>query len=232
MAENSSRERIRAALEANDLSNIIRQYGNKASLLNILTRLSYNKDTLAGWRAIKAMGLVARERVSKDIASLKETCRKLLWSLSDESGGIGWSAPEILGEIVNADPERFREFVPLIASVFEAAEDVFRPGVLYALARVGEKTPDLLLPHKDIVFRGLSEKDPLARIHALNALKYLASCLEAPLLADACRLMQSLSTDTAEAWVYMGDDFAPVEVGRHAQEISAMICDAKQQSPG
>jgi hypothetical protein len=57
------------------------------------------------------------------------------WSLSDESGGIGWSAPELIGEIVCADPRRFADIVPLIADVYAIEEDVFRPGVLYAFSR-------------------------------------------------------------------------------------------------
>ena len=66
--------------------------------------------------------------ITTDLDFLRETCRKLVWSLSDESGGIGWSAPEILGEIVSADPKRFKDFIPLMASVYEIEEDVFRGG--------------------------------------------------------------------------------------------------------
>jgi len=74
--------------------------------------------------------------VRRDPEFLRETCRKLLWSFTDESGGIGWSAPEMLGEIVSSDPKRFQDVIPLIAAAYEVDEDVFRAGVLYALSRV------------------------------------------------------------------------------------------------
>ncbi len=214
-------------MEANDLDLVTSLAKTDRKVIPVLIRFAYDKDTLAGARAVRAMGLIAREMLKTDPEFLRETCRKLLWSLSDESGGIGWSAPELLGEIVSADPKRFADVIPLVASVYEADEDVFRPGVLFALARVGEKAPELVLPHADIVLKGLSEPNPLARIFALDVLKSLAGCLGTHLVAEACRLVQALFTDTTEAWVYKSSDFSPVEVGSYAREISTLICGTK-----
>lgn len=222
-----SKEAIKSGLEANDLGSLVLAAQADRKVMSALVRLAYDKDTLVGARAIKAMGLIARELVRTDPECLRETCRKLLWSLSDESGGIGWSAPEMLGEIVAADPKRFADIIPLLASVYEADEEVFRPGVLFALARVGEQAPERVLLHADIVLKGLSEPDPLARIFALDALKSLAGRLEAHVLTEACRLVKALFTDTTEAWVYKSDDFSPMEVGFHAREISKLLCGTK-----
>jgi hypothetical protein len=89
------------------------QQGQKA--VSPLVRFAYARDTLIGQRAIRAMGLVAKELVTSEPEILRDRVRKLLWSLNDESGGIGWSAPELLGEIVSADPDRFADIIPLIA---------------------------------------------------------------------------------------------------------------------
>jgi len=97
---------VQAALESNDLDAIVTSTKNDKKTISQLVRLAYDKDTLVGWRAIKAAGLAARELVKTAPDFLRETCRKLLWSLTDESGGIGWSAPELLGEIVCADVKR------------------------------------------------------------------------------------------------------------------------------
>lgn len=222
-----SKEAIKSGLEANDLGPLVLAAQADRKVMSALVRLAYDKETLVGARSIKAMGLIARELARTDPECLRETCRKLLWSLSDESGGIGWSAPEMLGEIVAADPKRFADIIPLVASVYEADEHVFRPGVLYALAKVGEQAPERVLPHADIVLKGLSDPNPLARIFALEALKSLTGCIGAHVLTEACGLVQALFTDTAEAWVYKGSDFSPVEVGLYAREISTLLCGTK-----
>lgn len=222
-----SKEAVKSALEANDLGSLVRAAQADRKVMSALVRFAYDKETLVGARAIKAMGLIARELVRTDPEFLRETCRKLLWSLSDESGAIGWSAPEMLGEIVAADPKRFADIIPLLASVYGGDEDVFRPGVLYALGRVANQAPERVLPHADILLKGLSDPNPLARIFALDALKPLVGSLGEHLLAETCRLLQALFTDTAEAWVYTSSDFSPVEVGLYAREISTLLCGTK-----
>ena len=116
------------ALESNNLQNVLAVSKESRKVVSQLVRIAYDKETLLGWRAIKAIGLIATEMVKTDYDFLRETVRKLLWSLSDESGGIGWSAPEILGEIVSADPDRFGDIIPLIAEVYNIEEKVFQAG--------------------------------------------------------------------------------------------------------
>jgi len=86
---------ILSLLEANDLDSLVTLAKDKPRVVSLLVRISYDKETLAGWRAIKAVGLISRELVRTDYEYLRNTIRKLRWSLSDESGGIGWSAPEL-----------------------------------------------------------------------------------------------------------------------------------------
>jgi hypothetical protein len=148
------------ALDANDFETVLTLALQNRKALSVLVRLSYDKDTLAGWRAIIAIGRVASVFVRNNYDFLRETVRKLLWSLSDESGGIGWSAPEILGEIVSADPKKMADIVPLIAEVYTIEEQVFRPGVLYALKRIAEASPEAVSPFQKLVVDGLSEQDP------------------------------------------------------------------------
>jgi len=132
-----ARHKIIAALESNDLESVAAMAKEHRNVLSLLARLAYDKETLTGWRAIKAVGRAARVLLPIDYPFLHETVRKLLWSLSDESGGIGWSSPEMLGEIVCTDPHKFSDIIPLIAEVYDIEETHFRPGVLYALTNLG-----------------------------------------------------------------------------------------------
>jgi hypothetical protein len=214
----SLKKTIHNALEANELDAVVLLAKENRRVVSLLVRMAYDKDTLVGWRAIKAIGLSAKALVKTDNEFLRETVRKLLWSLSDESGGIGWAAPEILGEIVSADPERFSDIIPLIAEVYDIEEKVFRPGILYALGKIAEVSPDLVMPFKGLIRRALSEDEPLLRVFALDLLKTLKSRLGKEDMNDP-EIMQNLLSDHSEAWVYKNDCFVSVEIGEYARSF-------------
>jgi len=212
-----------AALEKNDLETVLTLALQDRKVLSVLVRLAYEKETLIGWRAIIAVGRVAGLFVRDQYDFLRETVRKLLWSLSDESGGIGWSAPEMLGEIVSADPKRLADIVPLIAQVYSIEEAVFRPGVLYALKRIAETDRAAVRPFQMLVVHGLSEQDPLSRVHALELARILKNEFIPENLEAARRKVLDLRNDRTEAWVYKKDGFTPMEVGELAEEVVKCI---------
>ena len=209
---------IQRALETNDLYEIIVLAKQQRRVLNLLVRFAYDKNTLSAWRAIMAVGLVAKALVETEHAFLREMTRKLFWSLSDESGGIGWSAPELLGEIVSADPARFSDLIPIIASHYDMEEVTFRPGVLYALGRIAGVSPERVMPVREVVMRGLSDENPLTRVYALEAVKALKGQWPPEELEDLKSALEELCTDRKQVWIYRGKDFAGVEVGEAAQE--------------
>jgi hypothetical protein len=215
----SLKQSILHALESNDLDAVVSLVKDNRRALTILVRISYDKETLAAWRAIKAVGRAAKELVKTDYEFLRETVRKLLWSLSDESGGIGWSAPELLGEIVSADPERFSDIIPLIAQVYEVEEEVFRPGVVYALARIAEIAPEQVAVYQKIAMMSLADKNPLLKIYGLELVERLWQiAIRKNLWSPEYRrrvmsLIESISQDHGVAWLYKNDGFISYEVG-------------------
>lgn len=219
IAMHKLKQRIHQALEANDLETVVALAKANKKVISLLVRAAYDKETLAGWRAIGAIGLAAQALVKTEYGFLRETVRKLLWSLSDESGGIGWAAPEILGEIVSADSQRFSDIIPLIAEVYDIEEKVFRPGILYALGRIAEKSPDLVTPYKDLIRRALSEGEPLTRVFALDLLKMLKSRLGKEDMNNLTETMKGLLAGHSEAWVYRNGCFVSIVIGEYAQSI-------------
>jgi hypothetical protein len=213
------KKNILDALESNNLSNVLAVSKETRKVVSQLVRIAYDKESLAGWRAIKAIGLIAKEMVKTDYDFLRETIRKLLWSLSDESGGIGWSAPEILGEIVSSDPDRFRDIIPLIADVYNVEEKVFRPGIIYALNRVAEVDPKYLIPQKDVIIKALSDNDPLTRVYALEVLNLISGLLNVQDLQTTSKIVKELRSDESEAWVYRNGGFTNIQVGEMARRI-------------
>jgi hypothetical protein len=220
---------ILTALALNDLEFVVTHLKKAPRALSRLIRIAYDKDTLAGWRAIKAIGLAAREMAKTDAEFLRETCRKLLWSLTDESGAIGWSAPEILGEIVSAEPRRYPDIIPIIAGAYEVEEEVFRAGVVYALCRVAEAAPELAVTYQKIVMLSLADKEPLVKVNGLELVGLLwpvavRNNVWSMEYQERIRsAVQGLLSDRGEAWVYKGDDFLSIQVGEMASKVARFI---------
>ncbi|HMK59773.1 MAG TPA: hypothetical protein VK452_01340 [Dissulfurispiraceae bacterium] len=135
------------------------------NVIKWLISFSYDKEGVMTWRAIEAMGYVAKELGAARQDILRDAVRKLLWSMGDESGGIGWSAPEFLGEIVRRVPDSFSDLVPILWSNREEAS--FRPGVVWAMIRIAEVRPNL----PDIAAGELSElaEDPSPTVRGYTA---------------------------------------------------------------
>jgi hypothetical protein len=216
---------IQQALEQNDVDAVVSLVQQHKRALSQLVRTAYDKDTLAGWRAIKAIGRVAKALVKTDDEFLRVTMRKLLWSLSDESGGIGWAAPEILGEIVSADPGKFCDFIPLIAEVYEIEEKVFRPGVIYALMRIAETDPELVLNYQKVIVRSLVDNDPLTRIFALDLVRilwpiaYQNKRWSEGYQGKIKHAINNLINDSKVVWTYQNNSFIDREVGYSANNV-------------
>ncbi len=213
------KQAVTAALEAEDYEAVLTLALRSRNVLSVLVRLAYDKETLVSWRAINAIGKVASVFVKSNYDFLRETIRKLLWSLSDESGGIGWAAPEILGEIVSADPVKMADIIPLIADVYSIEEKVFRPGVLYALKRIAEASPESVIPFEHIILDGLCEQDPLTRIYALELIELLSPHIASENREGIKDKVRNLAQDRSEAWVYRNGGFDGVEVGEFARHI-------------
>ncbi|GAB5047279.1 DVU0298 family protein [Thermodesulfovibrio sp. TK110] len=111
--------------------------GNK-NIFGWLISLSYDKENSISWKAIDAMGHVAKVYVEAgQIEPLRNTIRKLLWSMTDESGGIGWRSAELIGEIIYAEPSLFDDIIPILWSQRE--EESFLESVLRSMIKLSKK---------------------------------------------------------------------------------------------
>jgi len=105
--------------------------------------------------------------VREDPDVIREHLRRILWLVTEESGGICWHAPELMAEILAQTPGKFTDFVPIAASFLVTMEEEdlehFRPGALWAIGRLGElaeKQHPELVP---AVTAALGNSDPQAR---------------------------------------------------------------------
>jgi hypothetical protein len=148
---------------------------------------------------------------------VRNTVRRILWSAREESGGMGWSAPELLGEIVRGNPRGFSDMPPIIVSLHtEDEEGVFLRGVLWAVRRMAEAGVTGIEGSEEVILMGLEREEADIRGLAVMA----ATVLHPPGSAD---ILSGLTGDTSRFRYYADGDFAEATVGELAQKALATI---------
>ena len=82
-----------------DLQDVLGQYEEK-DILSPLFSFICSTDEQLKWRAVTSFGLIIPSLADKNMEAARIVMRRFLWTLNDESGGIGWGAPECMGEIM------------------------------------------------------------------------------------------------------------------------------------
>lgn len=111
-------------------------------IVKYLISISYDKSELVAWRSIEAMGVFVASVSSHSPEFGRLTLRRLFWSITDESGGIGWSAPEMIGEIVRNDPEKYHDIPQILWANID--EEFLQKGIIWAFGRISETAPELV----------------------------------------------------------------------------------------
>ena len=171
-----SKEEVVALLEEKEFKQLADAIIQKRSNIRYLNRLLYDPDKLIRWRAIEAMGEIADRLAGEDPEAVRVMLRKLLWTINDESGGIGWSAPECIGEIIYRRPDLFAEFTSVVLSY--ADEHMLRRGVLWAAGRIAQARPGLVREDLTVLAGFVNDSDPVVRGYTLRLLDIMGEKLD------------------------------------------------------
>ena len=210
------RATVRRLLEAGDTEGLERLARVHRRTLSLLLGLTYSPDETVAWRAVEGLGVAAAAVAEEDPEFVRGILRRLLWSLNDESGGIGWKSPQALGAIVAARLDLFRDFVPLVLSLFELEEEAFRPGTLWAVGQVALRDAASVQGAAPWVLACLDHPDPATRGHAC----WCAGCLG---LAEARPRLAALAEDPAEVAFFAQGALHRRTVGALAREALARL---------
>jgi hypothetical protein len=180
------KEHILTLLEQKEYEGLVRLEASKKRILTCLISLSYDKKTRISWRAIEAIGILTGELAGTDGETVRHTAERLLWMIRDESGGIGWSSPEILGEIVRNSPRLCADIAPLIISFHE--EPPLRAGVIRAAGRIGKRSIEMAEYAIPIITLYLQNTDSAVRGYAAWTLGELGA-------TDSIKKIEELSND-------------------------------------
>jgi len=212
LASRAAREEFVALLKERKFSELAERVSRNRGTIRYLNRLLYDLDGLVRWRAIEAMGSVADRLAQDDPEAVRVILRNLLWSINDESGGIGWSAPEAIGEIIYRRPELFGEFASIVLSFID--EPMLRRGVLWAAGRIAEARPALLREALPGLTSFLNDPDPILRGYTL---RLLAAVGERPDPVCCSHLLE----DRSPVPVYEDGELKKVTVAELAGRLSS-----------
>jgi hypothetical protein len=153
-------------LEQKDFTNALEQIRNYPlkSSIGPLFSFFYNKDDQIRWRAITAMGTIVSQLADSDIESGRVVMRRLMWSLNDESGGIGWGSPEAMGEIMARNSRLADEYRNIFISYLceegnYVEYEMLQRGVLWGFGRLAHARPELLYSCSSLLVPYLSSSD-------------------------------------------------------------------------
>ena len=99
------------------------------SLVNPLFIALCHREARVRWNAVFCFGWVVSTIAEKDLEAARIVMRRFLWSLNDESGGIGWGAPEAMAEIMCHNSILRHEYLHMLISYMrEDGEELFADG--------------------------------------------------------------------------------------------------------
>ncbi|ADW19143.1 hypothetical protein Despr_3010 [Desulfobulbus propionicus DSM 2032] len=192
--------------------------------VNALFPLICREEPSLRWRAITCMGEAVARLAEIEMEEARIVMRRFLWSLNDESGGIGWGVPEALAESMCHHPVLAKEYAHMLISYMrEDGEEIcqdgnyiehplLQRGVLWGMARLSGCRPELLREKgagADIP-PYLHTKDAETRASAIVA------CGNLYLTATEATLRQ-LALDSAPVTLYGEGKFQTTTVGELAQ---------------
>jgi hypothetical protein len=169
-------------------------------VVNYLLSFLFHPLPLVKWRAVTALGLVVNRMAEENVESARNLMRRLIWSLNDESGGIGWGSAETMGEIMAVNETLAREYSCILLSYVQdegnpLENPLLERGVLWGIGRLAQGRPELLEGCGCHLVPYLRSEDPIHRGYALWALGFLKESLPV-------RELAALMEDRSEIQIY------------------------------
>ncbi len=173
------------------------------------------------WRAVSAAGAVTAKLAESEPESARVIMRRFMWMLNDESGGVGWGAPEAMAESMAQSEMLAEEYAPILVSYMDEDGNYLeleglQRGLLWGIQRLAEERPELLsraVHHLEPFLR--SRDDEVRAMAALAAGK-----LHATQLHD---LIAALVDDDSPVELYRNNKLERRMVGDLANEALSFL---------
>ncbi len=167
------------------------------------------------WRAVSLLGLVIAWLAEEDMEAARTMMRRLMWSLNDESGGIGWGAPESMAEAMVEREDLADEFSNILIS-FIAPEGQYleheplQRGAVWGLGRLARFRPDLIADAEQYLVPLLGSED--VQVRALSAWALV------PLATEKSKDgLEKLTGDDSRVLIYWDGDYMEESIAEMAR---------------
>ncbi len=210
-----------------DIISILNQYQAKDLIHPLFAAICRHEEQIR-WNGIFAFGSVMGRLAVENMESARIVMRRFLWSLNDESGGIGWGAPEAMAESMVNNQRLLDEYLHMLVSYCqEDGEELFQDGnflelpglqrgLLWGIARISDISPEsfeVFSVAEDMKFY-LNSSDDDVRGLALM-------CVENLGYEDECgEEIQNLREDENEFTFYFKEGAETLIIGDVAERIS------------
>jgi hypothetical protein len=171
----------------------------------------YDIDETIKWPAIEAVGELMKHWWEQgDKAKVREYIRNLFWSMNDESGGIGWSSPQTIAEIIVDIPELIDPYGNMMVA-HSLEEPFFVKGALWGIGKLGELIIEAVDFFRDKVLAAFNSDDA-------ETLGLAAWSMGETGFKPALIFLRKLSIRTEPVCIYIEGEFEEKTLGEWAKE--------------
>ena len=222
------KRRIASLLKSLNINAVIEELRQlpAAKVISPLIGALCSTNETVRWHAITALGPVMADLAEQDMEAARVVIRRFMWSLNDESGGIGWGVPEAMGEVLSCHDDLAEEYTHILVAYMR--EDGFyleleplQRGLMWGLARLAGVKPELLKARNAIVYLlpYLNSSDSSVRGLAAWGLGLLQA-------QEAIPGLKGLVSDTSRVTYFQDRTFVSDTVGGLAEKALANISKA------
>ena len=225
VSQRGLKKEIGALLKKADIDTVLQKINHHSpeALLNSLFSGICNSDPKIMWNAVTAMGITVARLADQDMEAARIVMRRFMWSLNDESGGIGWGAPEAMAQCLICHEALANEYTNILVAFmrkdgFYLELPVMHRGLLWGVGELAKSRPQLL--HKwqatKYLIPYLDSEDIIVQAMAARALALLGN-------QEAVSEIEKLSKNQATFSLYENKHLAPITVAQVANDALAIL---------
>ena len=199
----------------------IRKFPVQPAVSGLISCL-FRTEELLKWHAVSAIGQLMNDLAGRDIEAARVIMRRLLWSMNEESGGIGWGIPEAMAEIMAINGKLAGEYANMLVSYMREENYLELPALqrclLWGVARLAQVRPQILLAYDADGYLAdyLESRDRIVVGLAARAFGFLK-------VKDAVPHLELLVEDDLALRIYEDNRFIDTTVGRVARQALDLI---------
>lgn len=158
--EDTIEKQINSCLIKRDYRELISLNREDKRVWRFLQSQLYQTDETLRWHSIEAIAVLLSSQWDLGRQEkVRDYLRRLIWAISDESGGIGWNAPQTIAEIVVAIPELSEPFINIMIDRAFSEPVLIKSG-LWGIGRLGERAKQSVELFQNIILASFAINEP------------------------------------------------------------------------